>query len=423
MSVLILGTGAREHALGWALKRDPSYSKPVYIHPGNGGTELCGFPTLENVPIEKLNALTDAAKRQDISLVIIGPEALLAKGYADAFRQAGFLVLGPGRSATRLESSKVFAKQWMQKAGIPTARFSVVSDEASLLSAADRFPIVLKFDGLAAGKGVVIAQTKADVRDFAKRVWSGAEFGEGPKDVVVEECLPGRELSYMGLCDGKTFLSLATATDYKRIRDQDEGPNTGGMGAVSPSPWMTTKLEERIREEILVPFVAEMQRDRMDFRGVLFAGLMVAPDGKPWVLEFNVRFGDPETQAVMMRLRSSPQQVFHACASGTLDQLPKLEWDPRPSVYVVAASKGYPENPTIGVSVSGFEPTDPKKDEQPIFSAGLALKGKELLTSGGRVLGVGALGQDVLSARQSAYHRLKRIHFDGMHFRKDIADF
>jgi phosphoribosylamine---glycine ligase len=417
MLTLVLGTGGREHAIAWKLARDLGPAN-VFLHPGNAGTESTGLRTLGSVDWKDSAAVASRAKELGISLIVIGPEVLLADGFADRLRELGFLVVGPGRAAAQLESSKVFAKEFMKRAEIPTAPFEIVESAAALEKALTTFPIVLKLDGLAAGKGVVVAMSREEALDFSRRIWSANEFGTGPHKVVLEGFLPGVEVSYLGFCDGKRFVPLATATDYKRVGDGNTGGNTGGMGAISPSPYFTDALQSRVNERILKPLFRQLTREGLDYRGILYVGLMVGPDGEPRVLEFNTRFGDPETQAILMRFDRNFVELLMATARGNLAGAPAPVWSPKTSVYVVAAAEGYPGKVKDGDAIEGAEAVG---GDAQVFFSGVARKDSRLTTAGGRVLGVGALGKDGEEARRLAYGALERVRFRGMHYRRDIG--
>lgn len=418
MKTLVLGNGGREHALAWALRRELG-DKNVFLHPGNAGTARQGIPTFGTLSLSDREALAKEAKKQEIDLVVIGPEVLLAEGYADFLRERGFAVLGPGQNGARLESSKVFSKEFMQRAEIPTAPFQVVKDEAGLRALRARsFPFVLKLDGLAAGKGVVIAQSAADVESFADRIWQQNEFGAGPHTVLMEEFLPGREISYIGVCDGGHFVAFPSATDFKRVGDNDTGPNTGGMGAISPSPYFQADLEAKIRHRIIVPILRQLTIEKIPYRGVLYVGLMISPEGDPYVLEFNARFGDPETQAIVLRAESGFADLLNAAAHGKLDNAPNVRWSDRASLYVVAAAEGYPAKPKSGDAIEGLTSLPPGIE---VFYSGVAQQGANLTTSGGRVLGLGVLAGTALEAREKVYGALEKVRWRGMHFRRDIG--
>lgn len=419
MKVLILGSGAREHALAWKLSTQGECSA-VFVSPGNDGlfSELIRpFP-----PSSSPLSYVENAKKLGINLVVIGPENFLARGYADVFRQSGFLTVGPGQEAAQLETSKVFAKYFFRKAQIPTSDFHVFEEEQSLLNfKRNRWPWVLKLDGLASGKGVVIAHSEDDVKVFASRVWKKQIFGKGPHKILTEEFVPGRELSYIGFCDGQTFIPLASATDHKALNNGNQGPNTGGMGAISPSPYLTESLENIIRKKVVSPFLRELKQQKLDFRGILFLGLMITGDGLPVVLECNTRFGDPETQCVLPRLQSSLLSLLVATAEASLKQCSSPSWDPRSSVYVVASAQGYPDNPRMGDNISGLEHFNTPSPDTFLFSSGTKKVGEQWITQGGRVLGVGALADSLDSARVRAYEVLRLISWKNMHYRTDIG--
>lgn len=416
MKVLILGEGAREHSLGWKLRTQKECDQ-IFIHPGNSGTLLQGFSDLGST--YSLAELVEQAKKKEIGLVVIGPEVLLAQGYADAFRKAGILVVGPSQEAAQLESSKIFAKNFLVRAGIPTAQSQEFSSPDSLTSfKINQWPCVLKLDGLAAGKGVVIAENPSDVLAFVQSVWYRKDFGPGPHRVLAESFLKGKELSYIGFCDGTCFVPLASATDYKRVFDDNQGPNTGGMGAISPSPHFSKQLEVKIQNTIIFPTLRELNRLQLNYRGILFVGIMVDEEDNPFVLEFNTRFGDPETQCVLPRLKTSLLSLLLATATATLSSVSELEWDPRTSIYVVACAKGYPGTPQKGDVICGL---DSISNEVPLFFSGVAKKQEQLITQGGRILGLGALESDRDSARKKAYSYLSKLNWPGIHYRTDIG--
>ncbi len=417
MLTLVLGSGGREHAIAWKLAQDLG-PNGVYLHPGNAGTEAAGLRTLGAVDWKDPDAVAAKAKALGISLIVIGPETLLAEGCADRLREYGFLVVGPGKSAAQLEASKVFSKEFMKRADIPTAPFVVAESRAEMEKALSAFPIVLKLDGLAAGKGVVVATRREEAAAFADRVWSSNEFGPGPHKVVVEGFLPGVEVSYLGFCDGKRFVPLATATDYKRVGDGNQGANTGGMGAVSPSPYFTDDLKQKIDSRILKPMFRQLQTEGLDYRGILYVGLMVDGQGNPGVLEFNTRFGDPETQAILLRFDQNFPKLLEATARGNLAGAPAPVWSEKTSIYVVGAAEGYPGPVKTGDAIEGAP--DPQTGAQ-VFFSGVSSKDGKLATAGGRVLGVGTLGKNADEARRSAYAALERIQWRGKHFRKDIG--
>lgn len=415
MTILILGNGGREHALAWKLN---AFSHEVFVHPGNAGTIKEGFPSFGTLTSPK--EIASVAKEKNIALIIIGPEQLLAEDYASTFRNLGFWVVGPGREAAKLETSKIFSKEFMVKAGVPTADFTVYDNldsfQRDLISFT--YPTVLKLDGLAAGKGVTIAKSKEQAIAFADNVWVRQSFGPLPQRVLVEEFIAGVELSYLGFCDGNTFLPLSSSTDFKRVFDSDEGPNTGGMGAVSPSPHLTLELEAKITTTIVAPILNTLLQEKIDFRGILYIGIMIDKNKTPFVLEFNTRFGDPETQSLLMRLDTDLLPSLMATAKGELANAPNLKWREETAIYVVAATAGYPENPVLGSEITGLEAMG--HDTQ-VFFGGVAASSQGLVTSGGRVLGVGALGCTISEAREKAYRRLKQISWKGMHYRTDIG--
>lgn len=417
MKILVLGSGGREHALAWKIKQSPA-CETVYLYPGNAGTQKAGFVSL-NSPSHSAADLTSSAREAGVELIVIGPELYLEQGYSDHFREHGFWVVGASQSAARLETSKVFAKEFMVRSGTPTAPFQVAS---TLLELSEKlphaYPTVLKLDGLAAGKGVVIAKNRSEAMDFAARVWQSEEFGRGPHQVLIEEFIPGKEISYIGFCDGQTFLPCATATDHKRVFDGDEGPNTGGMGVISPSPHANDALLEKIHNKLVSSVLMGLQKERMDYRGILYFGIMVDAHGEPHVLEFNARFGDPEAQTILLRLESDLVPLLLATAQNTLSHVEKPRWKNETAVYVVAAAEGYPAKPCLGDLIGGVD-TLPK--QATVFFSGVAEKEGFLITSGGRVLGVGCLGKTLEDARTHTYDALKKIHWRGMHYRTDIG--
>lgn len=420
INVLVLGGGAREHALTWKIAKSPQ-CKRVFLHPGNGGTHHLGIPTLGNLPLSDKQAIAQTAKDYSIRLVVIGPESLLAQGYADYFRKEGFWVVGPGVQAAEIETSKVFAKQLMKRAGIPTAPFSVVGSPEELAhSLSDRhsWPVVLKLDGLAGGKGVVIAHNGKDAKAFGARIWKENTFGPGAHRLVVEEFIHGKEVTYIGLCDGNTFLPFPSSTDYKRVGEGDIGPNTGGMGVISPSPHWSIELQEMVDKTVVKRLLARFRKENIEYRGALYVGTMVTRDGQPFVLEFNARFGDPETQALLMRMDSDLLPLLLHTAHGKLEQCPPPRWNPKVSVYVVGAASGYPEKVKTGERITGLGNI---QTHIRMFFAGIGEKNGDLITTGGRVLGLGALGDDIQTARTDVYNNLKEIHWRGMHYRKDIG--
>ena len=420
MNVLVIGGGGREHALAWKLAQSPRVQK-VYVAPGNGGTAL--DPDLENVPITDIQALRAWAADKKIGLTVIGPEGPLAAGVVDEFRAHGLRVFGPTRAAAQLESSKAFSKAFMQRHGIPTAEFETFTDTALAHAYVDRkgAPIVVKADGLAAGKGVVVAMTLAQAHEAIDFMLTDTTLGVahnmGGARVVIEEFLQGEEASFMVLCDGKHVAALATSQDHKRLLDGDEGPNTGGMGAYSPAPVVTADVHARAMREVILPTIRGMEKDGIVYTGFLYAGLMIDPQGRIKTLEFNCRMGDPETQPILMRLKSDFLEVLLAATSEGLESL-EMEWDRRVALGVVMAAAGYPMNPRKGDPISGL-PED--SDEAMVFHAGTTETDGQILTSGGRVLCVTALADSVRQAQQKAYQTASSIEFDGMQMRKDIG--
>jgi len=416
MKILVVGSGGREHALAWKLAQSERIQM-VYVAPGNGGTAL--DERLENVPITDPQALADFAQKEHVALTVVGPETPLAAGIVNIFRDKGLKIFGPTREAAQLESSKDFAKAFMQRHGIPTAAYQTFSE----VNAAHDYinqkgaPIVIKADGLAAGKGVVVAMTREEAHDAVEMMLSDNKLGDAGARVVIEEFLAGEEASFIVMVDGRNILPLATSQDHKRLRDRDEGPNTGGMGAYSPAPIVTPALHARVMREIIQPTVQGMAKDGIPFTGFLYAGLMIDEKGNPKTLEFNCRMGDPETQPIMARLKTDLVSVMEHAIGGTLDTV-ELEWDRRTALGVVMAAAGYPESPRKGDVVTGIAAETP---DSVTFHAGTVLEGKTLKTSGGRVLCVVGLGDSVKMAQKKAYETVEQIHFDGMQFRRDIG--
>ena len=422
MKILVIGGGGREHALAWKLAQSPKATK-VFVAPGNGGTALAGGK-LENLPITDPVALREWAQAEKIGLAVVGPEAPLAAGVVDEFRAHGLKVFGPTKAAAQLESSKAFSKAFMQRHGIPTAAYDTFTDPVAAHAYIDKLgaPIVIKADGLAAGKGVVVAMTLEEAHAAVDFMLVDNKFGvqhnEGGARVVIEEFLAGEEASFIVLVDGKNVCALATSQDHKRLKDGDEGPNTGGMGAYSPAPVVTADVYGRAMREIILPTVRGMEKDGVPFTGFLYAGLMIDGQGQPKTLEFNTRMGDPETQPILMRLKTDFVDVLLAATDGRLDQV-ELEWDRRTALGVVMAAAGYPESPRKGDLISGLPA---EADDAMVFHAGSQLdaEGKPR-TSGGRVLCVTALADSVRQAQQRVYDVTRGIHFDGMQYRRDIG--
>ncbi len=416
MKLLVIGSGGREHAIAWKLAQSPRI-QVVYVAPGNGGTATENG--LENVPVAGVAELVAFAKKENIHVTVVGPEAALAAGVVDAFRDAGLKIFGPTRAAAQLESSKDFAKSFMVKHRIPTALHHTFASAAPAKDFVSQrgAPIVVKADGLAAGKGVVVATSIAEAHDAIDRLMNDKALGEAGSRVVIEEFLAGEEASFIVMSDGVNVVPLATSQDHKRLRDGDEGPNTGGMGAYSPAPLVTPKIHARVMREIVLPAIHGMAQDGLPYVGFLYAGLMIDKAGNPKALEFNCRLGDPETQPIILRLKSDLLELVERALARNLKDV-EIEWDRRTALGVVLASHGYPDEPRKGDPITGLP--KPSADCR-IFHAGTRLDGKALLTNGGRVLCVTALGDSVRMARTRAYEALERIRFDGMQYRKDIG--
>ncbi len=422
MKVLVIGGGGREHAMAWKLSQSPKVTR-VYVAPGNGGTALASRH-MDNIAITDVRALREWAQAEKIGLTVVGPEAPLAAGVVDEFRAHGLRIFGPTKAAAQLESSKAFSKAFMRRHGIPTADYDTFTDPVAAHAFIDRLgaPIVIKADGLAAGKGVVVAMTLQEAHDAVDFMLVDNKYGvthnDGGARVVIEEFLEGEEASFIVLCDGKNVTALATSQDHKRLLDGDEGPNTGGMGAYSPAPVVTADVHARAMREIILPTVRGMEKDGIPFTGFLYAGLMIDPHGHIKTLEFNCRMGDPETQPILMRLKSDFLDLLVAGADGKLDQI-ELQWDRRTALGVVMAAHGYPENPRKGDTISGL-PAD--TDDAVVFHAGSEMGEDGLVrTSGGRVLCVTALAESVKLAQQRVYDVARGIYFDGAQYRRDIG--
>ena len=424
MKVLVVGGGGREHALAWKLAQSPKV-QAVYVAPGNGGTALDS--RLENIDITDVHALREWAAAEKIALTVVGPEQPLAAGIVDEFRAHGLRIFGPTKAAAQLESSKAFSKAFMKRHGIPTADYETFTDAVAAHAYVDEkgSPLVVKADGLAAGKGVVVAMTLHEAHEAIEFMLApdpdfnplGVTHNAGGARVVIEEFLEGEEASFIVMCDGKNVVAMATSQDHKRLLDGDQGPNTGGMGAYSPAPVVTPEVHGRAMREIILPTIKGMEKDGIVFTGFLYAGLMIDRQGKVKTLEFNCRMGDPETQPIMMRLKTDLYDVMMAATSGTLDQI-ELDWDRRPALGVVMAAHGYPLQPRKGDVVHGLPQA---QDDALVFHAGTSRRDKETVTSGGRVLCVTALGSTVKAAQQRAYEVAQGISFAGAQFRKDIG--
>ncbi|WP_039784412.1 phosphoribosylamine--glycine ligase [Herbaspirillum huttiense] len=416
MKILVVGSGGREHALAWAIAKSPRI-QTVYVAPGNGGTAL--DERLQNIAITDPVALADFVEQEHVALTVVGPEGPLAAGIVNVFRARGLKIFGPTKEAAQLESSKDFAKAFMQRHAIPTAEYQTFSDVAAAHDyiAKKGAPIVIKADGLAAGKGVVVAMTLEEAHTAVDMMLSDNKLGDAGARVVIEEFLAGEEASFIVMVDGKNILPLATSQDHKRLQDHDQGPNTGGMGAYSPAPIVTPALHARVMREIIVPTVQGMAKDGIPFSGFLYAGLMIDAEGNPKTLEFNCRMGDPETQPIMARLKTDLLTVFEHAVTGTLDKI-ELEWDRRTALGVVMAAHGYPEEPRKGDLITDI----PAETADCVtFHAGTTLNGDKLTTNGGRVLCVVGLGDSVKVAQKHAYDAADLIHFAGSQMRRDIG--
>jgi phosphoribosylamine--glycine ligase len=416
MKLLVIGSGGREHAMAWKLAQSPKVQK-VFVAPGNGGTATENG--LENVNLTAIPALIDFARKEQIHLTVVGPEAPLAAGIVDAFQEAGLKIFGPVRAAAQLEASKDFAKQFMARHGLPTAKYATFSSAAEAKAYVEKqgAPIVVKADGLAAGKGVVVATTVAEATAAIDQMLVQNKLGDAGARVVIEEFLEGEEASFIVMADGTHAQPLATSQDHKRLRDGDSGPNTGGMGAYSPAPVVTPQLHARVMREIIQPAIAGMAKDGTPYTGFLYAGLMIDKAGNPKTLEFNCRLGDPETQPIMLRLKSDLLELVEHALAGTLNRA-STDWDIRPALGVVLAAGGYPDEPRQGAEITGL----PKATEDcRVFHAGTKLENKKLTVNGGRVLCVTALGGTLKMARTLAYAAAESIRFEGMQFRKDIG--
>ena len=417
MKILVIGSGGREHALAWKLSRSARVHK-VLVAPGNPGTarEL----GVENVPVTDIAALVELARDEAVGLTVVGPEAPLAEGVVDAFRAAGLPIFGPSRAAAQLESSKDFAKQFLVRHRIPTAKYQTFADAASAHAYLDAegAPIVIKADGLAAGKGVVVAMSLEQAHQAVDMMLVDNRMGGAGARVVIEEFMQGEEASFIVMADGRNALALATSQDHKRLEDGDQGPNTGGMGAYSPAPVVTPEVHARVMREVIMPTLNGMAADGIPYSGFLYAGLMIDPEGRPRVVEFNCRMGDPETQPIMMRLKTDLVELLEAAIAGKLDNA-EAEWDRRFALGVVIAAAGYPENPRKGDQIIGLP--EGEADDVHVFHAGTADVDGKIVTNGGRVLCVTALGDNVKTAQKLAYATADKIEFAGKQYRRDIG--
>ncbi|EGR1264323.1 phosphoribosylamine--glycine ligase [Vibrio cholerae] len=419
MQVLIIGSGGREHALAWKVAQN-SQVDTIYVAPGNAGTALEHKVQNVNIGITDIPALVAFAQDKAIELTIVGPEAPLVIGVVDAFRAAGLPIFGPTQGAAQLEGSKAFTKDFLARHNIPTAAYANFTEiEPALAYVREKgAPIVVKADGLAAGKGVIVAMTLQEAEDAIQDMLAGNAFGSAGSRVVVEEFLDGEEASFIVMVDGENVLPMATSQDHKRVGDADTGPNTGGMGAYSPAPVVTQDVHDRVMREVIYPTVRGMAAEGNTYTGFLYAGLMIDSTGAPKVIEYNCRFGDPETQPIMMRLQSDLVELCQAAIAGKLDQV-ESKWDPRASIGVVLAAGGYPGDYTKGEVISGL-PTQ-ESAGQKVFHAGTETQGDQVVTNGGRVLCATALGNTVLEAQQRAYQLADQIHWNGMFCRRDIG--
>ncbi|CCE23987.1 phosphoribosylamine--glycine ligase [Methylotuvimicrobium alcaliphilum] len=419
MKILIVGGGGREHALAWKAAQSPR-AETVFVAPGNAGTAL--EPNLENVDIaaDDVSALLAFAKQQEIDLTIIGPEAPLVKGIVDSFQEAGLKCFGPTAQAAQLEGSKAFCKDFMARHNIPTAEYQTFTDTAEAIAyiEAKGAPIVVKADGLAAGKGVIVAQTVAEATSAVEDMLSGNAFGAAGNRVVIEEFLAGEEASFIVIADGKHALPMATSQDHKARDNGDKGPNTGGMGAYSPAPIVTPEIHDRVMREVIEPTLQGMIEDGNPYTGFLYAGLMIAPNGSLKVLEYNCRFGDPETQPIMMRLKSDLTALCEAALEGTLNTV-ETDWEERAALGVVLAAGGYPGDYRKGDVITGLPKSE--LDDRKVFHAGTQLQGNDIVTSGGRVLCACALGETIKDAQVNAYALTAEIQWDGIYYRTDIG--
>ncbi len=416
MKVLVIGSGGREHAMAWKLSQSNKVNS-VFVAPGNGGTHL--NPKFKNIDLVDINLLADFAIEEKIDLTVIGPELPLSKGIVDLFRSKHLNIFGPTQKAAQLESSKDFAKDFMYRYKIPTAKYKTfkIPDEAHRYIDEEGAPIVIKADGLASGKGVIVAMTLKEAHDAIDFMLVDNRFGDAGAKVVIEEFLEGEEASFMVICDGKTILPLATSQDHKRLLDHDMGPNTGGMGAYSPAPIVTDEIYSKVMKEIIYPTIHGMANDGIPFTGFLYAGLMITKKGEVKTLEYNCRMGDPETQPILMRLKSDFFEMLYKSSTGHLDST-EIEWDKRTALAVVLASEGYPEAPKLNDEI---HIEDRVISDSYIFHAGTIFRDNKLLTSGGRVLAVTALGDSVKEAQSKAYETINTVKFNGAQYRKDIG--
>jgi phosphoribosylamine--glycine ligase len=419
MKVLVVGSGGREHAIAWRIAQSGRV-QTVFVAPGNGGTAR--ERGLQNLPVTDIEVLADFAERESIAFTVVGPETPLSEGIVDLFRSRGLKIFGPTRAAAQLESSKDFAKAFMTRHGIPTAQYRTFTDAAAAHDYVSErgAPIVVKADGLAAGKGVVVAQTLNEAHAAIDMMLLDNRMGAAGARVVIEDFLAGEEASFIVMCDGRNVLALASSQDHKRLGDNDTGPNTGGMGAYSPAPVVTPEVHARVLREIIMPTVQGMASEGITYTGFLYAGLMIDPDGNVKALEFNCRMGDPETQPIMARVKSDLTEVFEHAIAGTLDQV-EIDWDRRTALGVVLAAHGYPDAPRKGDVIEGVGVRTMPTDDCLVFHAGTQLNDGAVTTAGGRVLCVTAMGDSVKVAQSRAYAMIDTIRFDGMQYRHDIG--
>jgi len=418
MNILVIGSGGREHALAWSAAKDPKVEN-VFVAPGNGGT--ANEPKMHNVAIDNADsqALINFAKENQVALTIVGPEAPLVAGVVDDFQAAGLAIFGPSAKAAQLEGSKAFSKDFLKRQNIPTAAYENFTQIEPALAYLEKVgaPIVIKADGLAAGKGVIVAMNLKDAQDAVRDMLAGNKFGDAGSRVVIEEFLEGEEASFIVMVDGDNVLPMATSQDHKRVGNGDTGPNTGGMGAYSPAPVVTSEIHQRVMDQVIMPTVRGMKEEGNEYVGFLYAGLMINEQGEPKVIEYNCRFGDPETQPIMLRLKTSIVDMCNAALSKSFDSL-DVSWDPRPAVGVVMASGGYPEGYAKGDEINI---QTEQNDDCKVFHAGTAIKDGKLVSAGGRVLCIAALGDSVTDAQKTAYQGVDKINWKDAFYRTDIA--
>ena len=417
MKVLVVGGGGREHALVWKIMQCPRVQE-IYCVPGNAG--IAEVAQCVNMNVVDLDGLSRFAMDREIDLTVVGPELPLTQGIVDRFESRGLKIFGANRKAAALEGSKAFCKDILRRHGIPTADYQVFEDKdrAAAHIRSRGAPLVVKADGLAAGKGVIVAHTEEDALEALDRIMVAREFGSAGDRVVIEDCLLGEEASFLVFTDGERVLPMASSQDHKAVFDDDQGPNTGGMGAYSPAPVVTEDVHQRIMEDIMIPLVQAMKEEGRTYRGVLYGGLMIE-GGKPHVLEFNARFGDPEAQPILMRMKSDIVPLLMACVDGSLEGM-GIEWDSRAAVCVVMCAKGYPGSYEKNMVIHGLSAVT-RMEDAVVFHAGTRLDGEKIVTNGGRVLGVTALGDSIPQAVQKVYEGVERIHWKAMHFRRDIG--